>query len=309
MYCTKSLAFEIKSPFKDKHGHRQPILSVWHNDPSTDGTDDSCGWFIRLRHADKNVYEKIVKEFEAEWDSTYKSDNNGYIYNCGWFTPQGAYVLSVQAIVFNMYLYASKIVFNPYEKISPRRAWKKAWRFMDKHHSEIVYFAENNRDSMSDNIIRKFEIGCNEAYTSDKRMAMIKHCASIIYTDILRKERKWWQHPKFHIHHWSIQFNLLQGLKRRYWDKCSICGKRGFKGSAMSDGSGTKMWHQECDSSNSVPCKSNDYKELLEEATLWYSNLYQEQLNDIKELSKTNSSLDHDRLLIDLYMKHSRNIK
>ena len=341
MYDTKTLAFVIKYPFKNKSGYRSPILTIWHNDPATDGTDDSCGWRIRLRHSNKDVYEKIVKEFESEWDDTYKSEDSSYVYNRGWFSPLGYPVLSVQGIVFNMYLYASKIVFNPQDKISPTRAWNKAWRFMDKWHSQIVYFAENNRDSMSDNITRKFEIGCNVEYTPERRMAMIRNCAEIIYTDIINKERKWWKHPRWHIHHWSFQFHPLQQLKRRYLDKCCKCGKRGFKGGAMSDGSGgNNIWHEQCDDSNKhIPLKSavrlyieearkntfnavddsqlkdglikKDYEEIIEEATQWYSNLSEEQIKiiDCKELGQFNSSEEHNRIILDLYMKYSRQDK
>jgi hypothetical protein len=71
----------------------------------------------------------------------------------------------------------------------------------------------------------------------------------LIYRCWKRYHRKWYQHPKWHIKHWSIQFHPLQRIKRRYWDKCSVCGKRGFKGSAMGDWNGTKLWHEECDTS------------------------------------------------------------
>lgn len=249
MHDPMTVAFEIKSPFKDKNGYAKSLVTIWHKDPEKDGTDDSCGWFIRLRHADKNVYEKIVKEFESEWDSTFTSIESNYTYNCGWFNPEGENISSVQGIVFNMYLYASKIVFNPDGKMSAGKAWDKAWKFMNKHHCRIMYFAENNRDSMRDVIVRKFARGCKEPYTPKNRTEFIRECATIIYTDVLRKNRKWYQHPRWHIHHWSIQINFLRDLKRRYWDKCSICGKRGFKSSAISDWNGTKMWHQECDSS------------------------------------------------------------
>jgi hypothetical protein len=248
MHSPKTVAFEIYlGRKKDRKGrYRNPFITIWHNDPEKDGTDDSCGWFIRLRHADEEVYEKIVKEFESEWDNTYTGEN-GHVYNCGWFNKQGENILSVQGIVFNMYLYASKIVFNPHDKISPSKAWDKAWKFMKKHRESIAYFAENNRDSMRDIIVRKFERGCNVEYTPEKREYMIRNCAEIIYTDILRKTRKWYQHPKWHIHHWSIQFHPFQNLKRRYWDKCSKCGKRGFKSAAFSGWGGTKIWHEQCD--------------------------------------------------------------
>lgn len=250
MHDPKTVAFQIYLGRKQKkNGHyKTPLITIWHTDPEADGTDDSCGWFIRLRHADQEVYEKIIKEFESEWDNTFTGEN-GHIYNTGWFNKEGENILSVQGIVFNMYLYASKIVFNPYGKISPGKAWNKSWRFMDKHRASITYFAENNRDSMRDTIVRKFERGCNVEYTPVKRTEMIRNCASIIYTDILRKNRKWYRHPRWHIHHWSIQFHPLQNLKRRFWDKCSVCGKRGFKSAAMGSWSGKSIWHQECDRS------------------------------------------------------------
>lgn len=249
MHSPETVAFEIYLGRKQKkNGHyRSPIITIWHNDPCKDGTDDSCGWFIRLRHADKDVYENIVKEFESEWDGTYTSENSGYTYNCGWFNPEGDNILSVQGIVFNMYLYASKIIFYNSGKISPTKAWNKAFSFMNKHRSQITYFAENNRDSMRGVIVRKYQRGCNEKYTPEKRLEFIRECASIVYTDILRKIRPWYKHPRWHIWHWSIRFHPFINIKRRFWDKCSVCGKRGFKGSAYSDWGGTKIWHEKCD--------------------------------------------------------------
>lgn len=69
----------------------------------------------------------------------------------------------------------------------------------------------------------------------------------MVYADILRKERKWYQHPKWHIHHWSIQFHPIQQFKKRYIYKCCVCGKRGTKTHFVSNWTGTKRWHQECD--------------------------------------------------------------
>jgi hypothetical protein len=69
----------------------------------------------------------------------------------------------------------------------------------------------------------------------------------LIYKAYCAYKRPWYKHPRWHIHHWRIQFHPLQQLKRRYWDKCAICGKRGFKGSAHSDWDGKRLWHSECD--------------------------------------------------------------
>lgn len=248
MHSPKAVAHEIYlGKKKKKNGnYRNPVITIWHNDPEKDGTDDSCGWFIRERHFDKKMVDETAKEYESEWDRTFKGEN-GFIYNTGWFNPEGENVLSVRGIVLNMYIYAAKIVLNPKGKHGPGKMWNKAFKFVNSHYAEIMYFAENNRDSIRDTIVRTFERGCNEEYTAESRREMIRKCASIICADILRRTRKWYQHPRWHIHHWSIQFHPLRDLKRRYWDKCCVCEKRGFKSSAISDWSGTKRWHQECD--------------------------------------------------------------
>lgn len=248
MHSPETVAFEIYLGKKQNNNgnYRRPIITIWHNDPEKDGTDDSCGWFIRDRHFPKKIVDDIANEFESEWDRTFKGEN-GYVYNCGWFNPEGENILSIQGIILNMYIYAAKIALNPSGNISPIKMWDKAWKFVNKNHVKIMYFAENNRDSIRDTIVRKFQIGCNVEYTKEKRSEMIRECASLIAADIMRRNRKWYQHPKWHIHHWSIQFHPLQNLKRRYWDKCCVCGKRGFKSSAISDWDGTKRWHQQCD--------------------------------------------------------------
>ena len=253
MHDPLSVAFEIKSPFKTNKsllfpdGYRKSMITIWHCDPEKDGTDDSCGWHISGRHFPKNLIDDIAKEFESEWDNTHKGES-GYVYNCGWFNPEGENILSVSAIVLNMYVYAAKIALNPDGKIEPGKMWDISWKFVNKNYAQIMYFAENNRDNMRDTIVRKFEIGCKEEYTKEKRLEMIRRCASIVARDIMRRSRVWYKHPRWHIWHWRIQFHPFQDLKRRYWDKCCECGKRGFKTSAIGNWSGTKRWHPECDS-------------------------------------------------------------
>lgn len=90
------------------------------------------------------------------------------------------------------------------------------------------------------------------------REESLSHYANIIYGWLLRSNRKWWQHPRWHIHHWSIQFHPLQNFKRRYWDKCCKCGRRGFKSSAYSDWNGTKLWHPECDQAEKIANTINE---------------------------------------------------
>lgn len=237
MHSPETVAFEIHLGRKQKkNGHyRTPFITIWHNDPETDGTDDSCGWFIRPRHTDQKMLEKIKSEFDFNYKHNY------------WFDKEGKQIFSTIGTLMLMYECAA------WQHFKHNR--KKLRNFMTKHCASIIHFAENPVDCGGDNITGKFYLSTNSDLLSPDRFDGM---AGMVYSDILRKERKWYQHPKWHIYHWSIQFHPLQQLIRRYWTKCSVCGKRGFKGSAMSDWYGTKIWHQECDRTSKVDSNLRD---------------------------------------------------
>lgn len=225
---------------KDKKGnYRSPIITIWHVDPEKDGTDDSCGWFIRSRHVDKKLMEKVIKEFEFNFRHNY------------WFNDAGFPQFSVSATTLNMYNTASWIVFmdlygnGGYSK----KARRKHDEFMKKHLVDILRFAENPVDSLHASITMKY--GCELKEDRPKEFARTVLC------DVMRKLRPWYKHPRWHIHHWKIQFHPWQQFKRRYWDKCCVCGKRGFRGSAIGDWNGTKIWHSQCDSNAAVKPSTN----------------------------------------------------
>lgn len=251
MHDPSTVAFEIRYPWKAyknprnsfEKDYRESFITIWHEDPETDGTDDSCGWFIRARHADKTVLEKIIKRFEFDWDRTYTSDrgedntDNVRIYPVGLFRPNGDPYLSVHAIVLNLFRMAT------WEMMGERKATK----YINNHLADILIFAENPFDSLHDIIIRKFEKGCNEPYTKRERDERLRRLAAIIYTYILRDIRPWYKHPRWHIHHWRFQIHPWQRIRRLLFDRCCICKKR-FKGETpMSNWGGTAIWHQKCE--------------------------------------------------------------
>jgi hypothetical protein len=221
MHDPMTVAHEIKNPFAKKDGgYRPSLITIWHVDPEKDGTDDSCGWFMRARHGDEELLKKIIREFDFNFQHNY------------WFDEDKKPKFSVSAIVLNMY---EVVLWNYY-----KHDRSKIKSFFRKHLAGILLFAENPTDSLSDTITGRW--GFEKA----------DHYARVIYGDILRKNQKWYQHPRWHIHHWKLQFHPYRELKRRYWDKCSVCGKRGFKGSgsAHTNWSGTEIWHAECDKNN-----------------------------------------------------------
>lgn len=68
MHDPMTVAFDIRNPFvrPDKHGYRPPLVTVWHVDPETDHTDDSCDWFGRKRPLDEWERELAQAIWRAE---------------------------------------------------------------------------------------------------------------------------------------------------------------------------------------------------------------------------------------------------
>lgn len=193
------------------------IATVWHVDPETDGSDDSCGWFKRARHGNPKVLERIIKEFEADWDRTWTYDPNEdcgsdeeeikrgkTTYPCGWFNVGGMPRFSVMAITLNMMFIAA----NQHFKCDGRTNWKKSKRFLEEHLLDILLFSENTVDSLHDSLTLKFG-------KDQPRNERIRQFAEIVYGWVLRESQPWWKHPRWHVWHWRVQIELFQWIKRR----------------------------------------------------------------------------------------------
>lgn len=229
MHDPKTVAFEIYLGSKQrKNGrYKSPLITIWHNDPETDGSDDSCGWSRpKITQAENDWLDKVAKDQYPQM-----------------FARKIALLeeKSYASICFNQDIYG--IIY-----------WM--WRHFNKKFNKVVWQYGKGLSIKEINYI--FELAYNPVdnfqhhkCNSEKEF---REMIYLIYRCWKRYYRKWWQHPKWHIHHWSIQIHPLQNIKRRYWDKCCKCGKRGFKSAAMGDWNGTRLWHQECDDSIKAPC-------------------------------------------------------
>jgi len=182
-------------------------VTIWHVDPEKDGSDDSCGWFIRSRHLDQAVLKKIADRFEWEW-------THGVPY--GWFAENGEPNYSVQAIVIGMFHLATGEMFGHWTKRQQRFLQTNLWR--------ILHFAENNCDSAYGSIMRPYGIDNSNSDPKDRA----RNAAAMIASWIARADRPWWKHPRWHIRHWKIQVHCILALKRWLFSRCEKCGK-GFK--------------------------------------------------------------------------------
>lgn len=189
--------------------HVGPFM-LYHNDPCTDGSDDSCGWFMRAKHGKKEVLANIVRAFESDWDRNYTSDSGKAFYERGLFHLNGHPRFSCGGVVVNLFFAAATEHFRTDNK-HPR---KRAAKFMRDNLFEILLFAENTFDSLHDDLVRTFQIGCNEKYTVQARRERIESIASCIYGWILRSERPWYRHPRWHVHHWEFTIHWRWFLPR-----------------------------------------------------------------------------------------------
>jgi hypothetical protein len=165
-------------------------FTLWHKDPEKHGDDDSCGWFLRHYHLDQELAKIIRQEFEFNFKHNY------------WFTEDGMPIFSTQGIVLNMYGAAAWKIFYPNRR--------KYDRFFRTHLYSILKFAENPTDSLHRAITNEYRYRMIEHDRSqvESREERIARFSSVVYSDIMRKLRPWYKHPRWHIHHWRVSFNI-----------------------------------------------------------------------------------------------------
>lgn len=170
---------------------RNPFLEVWHQDPCSDHTDDSCGWFIRGRHMDQSMRAGVRRDFEFE--AQY------------WFGADGKPLMSPSGLALQMFQIAAWRIFN--------MSHRKRDRWLRKNLHSIMNFAENPIDCLfgfKPDLTPASLEGWRE--TKQERIHSFADCVA---TYILRDIRPWYMHPRWHIHHWRLSFPMLRTLKRQ----------------------------------------------------------------------------------------------
>lgn len=180
------------------------VFSVWHRDPERGGDDDSCGWFPRARRGDRKVLDAIAAVFLHEFTSGVPEP---------WFDEYGKQNYSTHAIAVGMFRIAANEAFGRWSG--------RAERFLRRHAYDILHFAENSCDSLCTFIEQSYGADTR----SDKERA--EFAAAVVYGWILRKDRPWWRHPRWHFWHWEVVAHPLEDVRRYLLSRCCKCG-RGF---------------------------------------------------------------------------------
>ena len=162
------------------------FFTLWHHDPCTDHSDDSCGWFMRARHGDQKILTQIEGDILFDWNCAYQP----------MFTAQGDPALSTIGIALNCFWHAAWRHF--------RGNRRKADRWMKCHLFDILLFAENPVDTLAT------VIQGNYGEDKEPKEYRARKMAATVYSWVLRKSRPWYKHPRWHIHHWRISCPALR---------------------------------------------------------------------------------------------------
>lgn len=201
-------------------------FDVWHIDPERPNTgnrqDDSCGWFDRTPGEYRDAVAQIMADQSAVQAIQNAIDRSvhqpaGYSER-GWVRMTPADCLA-----------ASLMVATTLEHL---RGWKLRnkgrWLVRDRH-AMAIRLAMNLALNETDNL-----------QTAENPSSFVKSIASALN----RRFRPWWKHPRWHLHHWKINFDLARNL-RRMVQPCATCRRPlGFGYCPTSDGRG--LHHSAC---------------------------------------------------------------
>lgn len=199
MHDPLTVAFEIRYPWRAHSRaerklnplsatYRNPFLTIWHKDPEKDGSDNSCDWFGGKRLG-KELRAKIFKEADFEYETEqFFFDREG--------RPQTSCLEMVLGIA----------------RVLLWRIWKKSLT-----PKMMVYLL-----SLATSPTGSFQSEHRRGVTSKEDM---RDLFRWIAGDILRFQRPWWRHPRWHLWHWRLQIHPLQSIGIWLFRKCYICGK------------------------------------------------------------------------------------
>lgn len=198
MHDPMTVAFEIKWPIPKTeilpNGHkwksRYTLVTIWHVDPESDGTDSSCGYSIpNLTERDGKIIDEVIK-----WEESFPYYSSPYL-------P----ITQVDP----KYDYSQQLAGDCLAHVAA--AWQHIAWIRDRRRGltigewwRVVSIATSPHDNLRAILSDKEE-------DADDRVRRFFGCVMRQY---LAHHRPWYKHPKWHIHHWWIQIHPLQDLKR-----------------------------------------------------------------------------------------------
>lgn len=245
MHDPMTVAFEINRPWPNRlkaPRYWPALVTIWHVDPETDGTDDSCGYSYPNNEEEERKLANEMLEWEKKFpyyfvQGQYDASRNGKYPNLTKVTPGDTMAL----------------VLSAFDTIS----WS-----LDRRRLNFALTGRALRLGFSD--CDSFQHAFTETNPEEQRRVFL--CLIRAYR---HATRPWWKHPKWHFWHWQIQVHPVQTLKRWLFSHCCHCGKRfawGYSPSSNnwdSDGpawfkSERGVYHHDCSHPESNCCAQSE---------------------------------------------------
>lgn len=231
MHDPMTLAFTIPNPFTRrivswrKRPYYDSLIEVWHVDPECHGNDDSCDWFGSHRLTDEQrewLRKKGEDEHQFFFRGVLKLDDG----------PDGTLVDNpreerwdggmVHASSFEvLYGIASIILWGmPGYRYHERPLGSVRMRLALSAVTPLLLSLVSHS---SDNVHHLVAEARDCTDKGQKAMGSLFVCVG---RNLLQRSRPWYQHPRWHVHHWSITVTPWRNLKHWLTRRCVDCGKR-----------------------------------------------------------------------------------
>ena len=223
MHDPMTLAFRMRL-FGYEIGH------IWHRDPERDGSDDSCGWSRPKLNKEQSA--KIKKRAKSEFDYWLKPRNKQAML--------GGQPLSVFEVLYWVWACCAFEL--------DKRGFHDGGLTI-RELNEIALLSSNPHDNIRSCVIE----GVSEYNYETERLFIL------VARAYLRHHRKWWQHPRWHLHHWKINIHLVSKVKRRLFKRCAECKKPfAWNETPMGNWGGILLWHQNCFYKKNHPTRATE---------------------------------------------------
>jgi hypothetical protein len=240
MHDPQTVAFDIKAPWTRK-GYRPTLVTIWHVDPERDGSDDSCGW----------SYPKLTQ------------DQRRRIRDFAWHEGRDPYFLREAGKEWTGSRTEAETLYRALVLLTAR-----AVRVPLTYEAASLYASQRVHNGGFEDAARNFcwlpGYHCNGADSAERRQDYFAGIMAGIARGLLADARPWYRHPKWHVHHWKLQFHTAQAFKRWAFSRCAGCGGRFAFGycpvSHQWDGVGPRwfrgephVYHSECSAKKAAP--------------------------------------------------------
>lgn len=250
MHDPQTLAFSFP-PYRSRlYGIKSFIgVDIWHVDPErhTEGQrqDDSCGWFDRRPREYADAIAYVLGDTTTMHEVALALSRRKHMPMAFYegisesredLDAATGYPRLTQADTLALVLMLARELEN-------RRWWNGAGGDGGAHQSwfKRTFTKRRNVDGVA------FDLALNpldNLSSIEEPEGMVRLIAAALH----RRFKPWWRHPRWHVHHWKVNFDLARNL-RRMFQRCAGCGKRfsfGYCPTTFGWGAGGAYYHGEC---------------------------------------------------------------